>query len=127
MSPVSKRKRTGAIITGILSFLFSMGPVIAFLCYYFYKATTQQRIVMGVVSLIILILVGIIALWKVHLRRTIFWMLVFTLFIACRDNMLIFVIIGAGNIIDELILSPLYKHFKTSYRTNREIDKRMEV
>lgn len=127
MSDITKSKRFAARITGLLSFLLSIGPAIYFVTEAFINGEMKQKFTIGALCTIVLILSVIMWLTKYNLRRTIFWILVFGIFAVADKLAVMFIIMGVCNIIDEVIMTPLHKSFKTAYKTNKEIDKRLEV
>ena len=127
MSDITKGKKIASLITGILSFLLSIGPAIYFVSVAFVNGEIKQKMTIGALCTIVLILTVIMWLTKYNLRRTIFWILVFGIFIVAAKLAVMFIIMGVCNIIDEVIMTPLHRSFKTSYKTNKEIDKRMGV
>ena len=67
---------------------------------------------------------AIAALRKIHLRSTIY-ILMIGLWVAL-DKLLPFIItIGICTILDELIFTPLYKRYREDYHTNKQLDKRL--
>ena len=127
MSDITKGKKIASLITGILSFLLSIGPAIYFVSVAFVNGEIKQKMTIGALCTIVLILTVIMWLTKYNLRRTIFWILVFGIFIVADKLAVMFIVMGVCNIIDEVIMTPLHRSFKTSYKTNKEIDKRMGV
>lgn len=127
MSGTTKHKRFASRLTGILSFLLSIGPAIYFISAAFINGDIKQKMSIGALCTIVLILTAIMWLTKYNLRRTIFWILVFGIFIVADKLAVMFIIMGVCNIVDEVIMTPLHKSFKTSYKTNKEIDKRLGV
>ena len=127
MSDITKGKKIASLITGILSFLLSFGPAIYFVSVAFVNGEIKQKMTIGALCTIVLILTVIMWLTKYNLRRTIFWILVFGIFIVADKLAVMFIVMGVCNIIDEVIMTPLHRSFKTSYKTNKEIDKRMGV
>ena len=127
MSGTTKHKRFASRLTGILSFLLSIGPAIYFISVAFINGDIKQKMSIGALCTIVLILTAIMWLTKYNLRRTIFWILVFGIFIVADKLAVMFIIMGVCNIVDEVIMTPLHKSFKTSYKTNKEIDKRLGV
>lgn len=127
MSKTTKHKRFASRLTGIISFLLSIGPAIYFISVAFINGDMKQKMSIGALCTIVLLLTAIMWLTKYNLRRTIFWILVFGIFIVADKLAVMFIIMGACNIVDEVIVTPLHKSFKTSYKTNKEIDKRLGV
>ena len=114
------------IITGILSFLCSFGPLIVFVIMGFIQGESKAKIVLTMTMVGAIIIASVSAMRKIHLRSTTF-ILMIGLLIAL-DNLLPFILtITICTILDELLFTPLYHRFKEDYHTNKQIDKRMGV
>lgn len=108
----------------ILSLLLNAGP----LFYYIGEATLGGALIHEKVSLsllVIVVLIMSIISWanKIVLRSKI-WILIIGLYF-CLDNFIApIMVISATQIMDECVVTPLYKSFKAKRNINREIDKR---
>ena len=112
------------IITGILSFLCSFGPLIVFTIMGLAQGEGKEKIVLAMTMVGAIMIALIAAMKKIHLRSTTF-ILMIGLWVAL-DRLLPFILtVAICTIIDELILTPLYKRFKEDYHTNKQIDKRI--
>ena len=121
---MTKTCKCKMIITGILSFLCSFGPLIVFTVMGLVQGEGKEKIVLAMTMVGAIIIALIAAMQKIHLRSTTF-ILMIGLWIAL-DRLLPFILtIAICTIIDELILTPLYKRFKEDYHTNKQIDKRI--
>ena len=121
---MTKTCKCKMIITGILSFLCSFGPLIVFTVMGLVQGEGKEKIVLAMTMVGAIIIALIAAMKKIHLRSTTF-ILMIGLWIAL-DRLLPFILtIAICTIIDELILTPLYKRFKEDYHTNKQIDKRI--
>lgn len=123
---MTKNYKCKMIITGILSFLCSFGPLIVFTVMGLVQGEGKEKIVLAMTMVGAIMIALIAAMKKIHLRSTTF-ILMIGLWVAL-DRLLPFILtVAICTIIDELILSPLYKRFKEDYHTNKQIDKRMGV
>lgn len=114
------------IITGILSFLCSFGPLIVFTIMGFIQGEGKQKIVLTMTMVGAIIIASVSAMRKIHLRSTTF-ILMIGLLIAL-DRLFPFIMtITICTILDELLFTPLYHRFKENYHINKQIDKRMGV
>ena len=121
---MTKTCKCKMIITGILSFLCSFGPLIVFTVMGLIEGEGKEKIVLAMTMVGAIMIALIAAMKKIHLRSTTF-ILMIGLWIAL-DRLLPFILtIAICTIIDELILTPLYKRFKEDYHTNKQIDKRI--
>lgn len=121
---MTKTYKCKMIITGILSFLCSFGPLIVFTVMGLVQGEGKEKIVLAMTMVGAIMIALIAAMKKIHLRSTTF-ILMIGLWIAL-DRLLPFILtVAICTIIDELILTPLYKRFKEDYHTNKQIDKRI--
>lgn len=123
---MTKTYKCKMIITGILSFLCSFGPLIVFTIMGLAQGEGKEKIVLTMTMVGAIMIALIAAMKKIHLRSTTF-ILMIGLWVAL-DRLLPFILtVAICTIIDELILTPLYKRFKEDYHTNKQIDKRIET
>ena len=121
---MTKTYKCKMIITGILSFLCSFGPLIVFTVMGLVQGEGKEKIVLAMTMVGAIIIALIAAMKKIHLRSTTF-ILMIGLWVAL-DRLLPFILtVAICTIIDELIVAPLYKRFKEDYHTNKQIDKRI--
>lgn len=121
---MTKTCKCKMIITAILSFLCSFGPLIVFTIMGLAQGEGKEKIVLAMTMVGAIVIAMIAAMKKIHLRSTTF-ILMIGLWVAL-DRLLPFILtIAICTIIDELIVTPLYKRFKEDYHTNKQIDKRI--
>lgn len=124
VSKTTKSYRRLAFLMGLLSFLCLVGPF----AYYGIEALIGGALVYEKVALVgsvfvVLIMTVIAAVNKIALRSRI-WILLFGVFL-CLDHFLVpLIVVGACQIADELVFSPLRRHFASKASINIEIDKR---
>lgn len=112
-------------IAFILSMLCSFGPLIVFTIMGLIQGEGTEKICLTMTAIASIILGVICALRKIHLRSTIY-ILMIGLWIAL-DNLLPFIItLMICTMLDELVFTPLHKRWKEDYHTNKQIDKRIE-
>lgn len=128
MSTITKKARTGSIVFGLLSFLCFIGPIIAtFIIALYDKAIeTSEKTTLGVIFIFVVFVsvVNLIAKW--HLRTPI-WIMLFALYFITSNFIVELLIIGICTILDELIFTPLHKHYKNKFKINKEIDNQFEM
>lgn len=125
MTEYTKKQRFIARLTGIISLLLNILPVIIFVIAGFIKGEPGQKLTLGFTAIIALVFGIINLLFKANLKRTIFWIVMIGIYV-CLDKMAsIIITMAICTIIDELIMSPIHKHYTTKYKTNKEIDKRL--
>lgn len=125
MTDITKKDRKHYWICKLISLLLNFGPVIYFVITAFIQGDAKQKLTIGGVAMLTIILTIIMQLFKYKLNRTIFWLLCASIYIALGQFGTALIIIGVCNVLDEIIVEPLSKHFKNSYKTNKLIDKRM--
>lgn len=113
-------------ITGLLSLLCAIGPLIAFIIIGIIQGEGQEKLVLSMTICAAIGLSAISAIRKIHLRSTVYVIMI-GLWIAL-DRLLPFILtISICTILDEIIFAPLYKRFKEDYHTNKQIDKRINM
>lgn len=124
-SNITKKKKRWTRIFGFTSFLLNFGPLLYFIVSAFIQGDVKQKATIGIVAMVAIILTVMMQLFKYNLKRTLFWLLLLAIF-ACADKLgAVFITVGVCSVIDEILVQPLHKAFKTSYKTNKEIDKRI--
>lgn len=128
MNKRTKQCRARAIFFGILHFLLFCGPLLFFVPFAFIGAEVVSKIALSLSltsSLILLLISFIVGVkHKAGMHRSIIWILIAGVML-CLSNVTTFIWVMAGtSILDELLVSKLYEHYKVSYATNREIDMR---
>ena len=107
-----------------LSIIVTIVPVIVYIALGLANGEIHQKVVLGVTLVIAMLLTGINVVFKFHIRSVI-WILVLGIYI-CLDNILpLLLIIAIGTILDEFVLTPLYKSYRNKAKINLEIDKRL--
>lgn len=123
---MTKTYKYKMIITGILSFLCSFGPLIVFAIMGFIQGEGKEKVVLTMTMVGAIIIASVSAMRKIHLRSTTF-ILMIGLLIAL-DRLFPFILtITICTILDELLFTPLYHRFKENYHINKQIDKRIGV
>ena len=124
ISDYTKSKKRGAIITGILSFVLTIGPAVFFFFKGFVQGDTHTKVGLSMVMIISLVLGALMLLFKAHLKRTLFWILFIGVYAAMHSMLSVVISMAVCNIIDEVVITPLHSRFVEDYRTNKQIDKR---
>lgn len=124
MSAITKKYKILFIIFTILSFLATLGPLIYYITAGFIEAElTSQKVSLTCFVLCAGLLVIINTIMKYNIRSTI-WLILIGIYF-CIDNIMpLLFMIAVGTILDEFVLTPLKKRFKSKYSINKEIDKR---
>lgn len=108
---------------GILSVVLTCFPIIFYMIKAFVEGTTVEKVGLGLLTTAAIILTLINILCKMHLR-SIMWIALIGIYICLENITTLLILIAITTILDELIITPLYKKYKNLYIINREIDKR---
>lgn len=127
MTKITESIRNKKIFFGVLSCLLMFGPLL----YYTILAlingkSTQSRLIllMTLICAIMMTILGIIS--KLRLRSPVF--IVMLGIYKCLSSITgMLIIFGICTIIDEVIVTPMYKHYRNRYVINKEIDARVNV
>jgi len=124
-SKTTKKFATLAIIFTILSFLLLVGPTLFYVIAGLTTATlTIQKVALVSTVAVSLLLTMLCAVNKWVFRSKI-WLIVLALFFVIDKFLVMILIFGITQILDELVVSPLARYFRNKTSINREIDKRM--
>lgn len=122
---MTKRCKFAKNLLWFLSLMCNIGPAAVYACAGFSIADDKQRVVLSLLAITAVLLCGINVIFKHHIRSPL-WIFVLGIY-ACLDNIQgLLVTIAICTIIDESIISPLYKRYKEKYIINKELDKRLE-
>ena len=121
---MTKKYKTNYILCKTLSILMTLIPLVIYTIKGFCEGTQGSKVTLGVCFTTALILTIINVVFKYHMRSTI-WILMIGLYVAVDNIVPLLIILAITTIIDEFILTPLARHYKSKYTINKEIDKRM--
>ena len=123
-SDIKKKSKSLYIAFSTVSFLLTFGPLIYFICLgYANSNLTQEKVALTVTIVFALVLTIINVLFKYSIRSTI-WLILLGIYV-CIDNIVpLLIMLAVGSILDEFLVTPLAKMFKSKYKINKEIDKR---
>lgn len=124
MSDITKKYRAGYWIFTILSWLLTIGPLIVFTIMGFIQGEPSQKVTLGITVMVAIVCVILSILMKLHIRSTIF-ILILGIYV-CLDNILPLILtICICTIVDEILIQPIQKMYKSKLTINKEIDKRI--
>ena len=126
MSTMTQTYKKLSIITFLLSTICSICPILIYVFKAFVDEDVKEvnKYTLGLMCSLALIVTLINIVAKLHLR-CIPWILLLGIYVCLKDITTLLVIMAVTTIIDELILMPLHKSFKSKYTINKEIDKRL--
>ena len=114
-----------AAIFTMLSVLLLLGPTSYYVILGFISAElVVEKLALASAVFVSIILTLLCAINKWTFRSKI-WLVVLALFFVIDRFLIMIFIFGTTQITDELIVTPLAKHFRSKASINREIDKRI--
>lgn len=117
------RLRRSKIILGIISLLLCYAPLlVALITGFSYSDDERGKVTLSICCIVALLLTLINIISKYSVRSTM-WVLLLGAYSVLEDVMPYLIAIAICTIIDEFIITPLYKSVKNRYIINREIDK----
>lgn len=117
------RLRRSKIILGIISILLCYAPLlVALITGFSYSDNERGKVTLSICCIVALLLTLINIISKYSVRSTM-WVLLLGAYAVLEDVMPYLIAIAICTIIDEFIITPLYKSVKNRYIINREIDK----
>ena len=122
-SEITKKYQRLAILFQALSIIVLVTPLAYYIILGFINGETTEKLTLGITFVIAAILFIINVLFKYHIRSTI-WILVLGIYFCIDDILPLLFMVAIGTILDEFLLTPLYKSYKNKCTINREIDKR---
>ena len=122
-SDITKKYQRLAILFHALSILVLVAPLAYYTIYGFINGETTEKLTLGITFVIACILLVINVLFKYHIRSTI-WILVLGIYFCIDSIMPLLLMVAIGTILDEFVLTPLYKSYHNKCTINKEIDKR---
>lgn len=124
ISPTTKKYKRLALIMGLISILLLITPIGYYTTMAFIAGTVVEKVSLGALATLAVIMVAINALLKLHLRSPL-WIMLVGVYLVLDYILPLILIIAITTIADELIFTPLRKRFKNKALINGEIDKRL--
>ena len=124
MTRTKKLRLTGLLLTA-LSLILTFGPLIVYLVLAYGNAMAAP---VGKITLTAMLGVSVImsfvCLINKYTPRCRLWLILIGLYM-CLDNFIgCILVLAITQCVDELIVSPLAKHYRNLHRINKEIDRR---
>lgn len=121
----TKKFKLSAIILTILSFVLSFGPLCTYLVLAFNNASATAGDKITLMSLCsVAVILSVVCLVAKYTPRCRLWLVLIGLYL-CIDNFMgCILVLAITQCVDELIVCPLAKYYRSKYSINREIDKR---
>ena len=123
-SEITKKYKKQYMIAKGLSILMTVGPLMYYMILGFSISEPTKKVILSLTAVSALILTAVNVVFKLHIRSTIFLLMLGIH--CCIDNITTLILImAATTLIDEIILMPMCKYCKSKYSINKEIDKRL--
>ena len=126
MSTMTNKYKKLSILTFLLSSICSLCPILIYVIKAFVDKDVKSvnKYTLGIMCSVALIVTIINIVAKLRLR-CIPWILLLGIYICLKEITSLLVIMAITTIIDEMLVTPLHKSFKSKYTINKEIDKRL--
>lgn len=124
MSDVTRNYKLKALLFQCLSILVLATPIIYYAVLGFIHGETTEKFTLGITFVIAAIMLAINIIFKYHIRSTL-WIVVLGIYICLDSIQVLLIMVAVGTILDEFLLTPLHKSYKSKATINREIDKRL--
>lgn len=111
------------ILFRTLSVIVIFTPMLYYVIRGFIEGETTEKLTLTGTFFIAIILTVVNVLFKYSIRSTL-WIIVLGVYSCIENIMPLLLMIAIGTIIDEFILTPLYRSYRNKYTIHREIDKR---
>lgn len=127
MTETTQKYKTTYWILFSISILLNFLPLIVYIIkgYASIEVSEARKVTLTMTMMIALILSIYNILAKKHMRSVI-WILLLGVYFALQKIELLLLIMAICTIIDEFIVEPLMKKYKLKWKTNSEIDSRLE-
>lgn len=123
MTEVTKKYKRRAKWLKFISVSLLIIPLLIYAIIGFINGNIGEKVTLGMTLIVCLIFVFINAVFKYHIRSTI-WIMLLGIQICLKNITPLLVIIALCTMLDEFIITPLAKKYKQKYIINNEIDKR---
>lgn len=121
---MTAKRRKQYLIWAIFSFLCFFGPTIFYCIQAFINGTALvQKFTLAASFIVVLIMSAVCLINKTVVRSRI-WIILLALFVCLDSYLQPILFIGIGQILDQLLCSPLKNKYKRLLQTNKEIDAR---
>lgn len=121
---MTKKLHVWLIILVALSLLLNVGPVAVYCVIAFVEGTVLVEKVALSMTLFVVAILSVIAWANKLVLRSRLWILLAGLFFVLDAFALPIIIIGACQVVDELLVSPIKKRVRVRYTINKEMDRR---
>lgn len=120
----TKKFKTGWIICSILSFLLTFGPLIYFGISAFISTGVVHYKMALCGSLAVVLMITIICKLREYKPRSLPWIVLIALWVSLDHLGAIIIAFTVTQCLDEFVVSPLKRFYRSRYTINKEIDLR---
>lgn len=124
MSDTTKKYKSLSLLFLSLSILVLAAPLVYYVIAAFVQGDVGEKATMGVTVVVAAAMFIANILFKFHIRSTL-WVLVLGIYMCLDSIQVLLICVAVGTILDEFILTPLHKKYKSKGEINLEIDRRM--
>lgn len=122
-SELTKKYKRLSILMWWLSFIVLLTPISYYVVRAFMIGNTVEKLSLGGLAVAAIIITCFSLLQKMRLRSPL-WICILGIYIILDKIIPLLIMVAIGVILDELILSPLYKRFKEKADHNANADER---
>lgn len=128
MSSITRHAHRCKLLWGLIRVFLLVGPIVGAFIYALTcgQIKKENTIVFGVIFAFIMFVCIINIICRFHLRFP-GWLFIFFCMWLVKNVYVIIIIIGVCTIIDEIIATPFYRHYKEQYKFNKSYDDRQEL
>lgn len=123
-SVTTKYKRL-SLLFAVLSGAVTVLPLLVYVAYAFVAGGVSEKITLGLVGTVAVILCLVNVVMKLSLRSPL-WILLLGVYHCMGSLEVLLLILAGGSILDELVFTPLHNKYKAKAVINGEIDSREE-
>lgn len=123
-SDITKSYGHKAKLFSILSILATISPLIIYSIIGFVQGEVTQKLTLGLAIIVCLLFTLINIVFKRHIRSTV-WILLLGIYMCLNNITILLVVVALTTILDEFVLTPIARKYKSKYNINKEIDKRI--
>lgn len=123
MTPSTKKYKKMRNVAGFFSTICTIGPIIYFIVIAMMAATPVQKVSIGFIAALSIVMAVVNLCLKVH-PRSVFWLILLGAYWVLGNIFELLVVLFITCFLDEILFTPMYKYARNKYSINKEIDKR---
>ena len=123
-SKITKDARIAYWVLTAISWLLVLGPLLGYAIYGFAVGEPTQKVTLATTLFVAIVLTVISMIFKFHIRSIIFIMIL-GIYLCIKDILPLIIVLSVCTILDEFIITPLQKKYKSKLTINKEIDERI--